>query len=775
MTKKQGKHRNSRNRQTKGSAKPLGMIEFARVSSPLTGLSPAERLEVAQSVAEEARRRFDADFTEVLKGLPSYEPLSMLAYLSFYFLTVESDELPSPPHYPRIMQHHVELLQAMVLSHELNSFAWMPAFPNFVGFLEQLDRAAHAFYVQRMTPQATPELQERHWVQEQMRSHTQSVRNWGYPDQVSRIVAGLFTPLDNRIEEKFGVRVEHLEAMSRRMLAVTGQRVQAHFERLHPIVRAKTVRGVLEAHQRAYPEHVATADGMKRMLEALQLDLPLDRLKELLMDHVNLRLADVYIFSLDDLVAAYPAPVETGKLQAVIHGWTLSFGDLKDKPAEEFFLDNPVWRRPLIRLGDDQYFCPIPGLLQSFVLELMEGLIQDDPKLLSRYQKQRGDYLGAEVERLFIEAFPSAKVYRGSRFHWPDDPTAEYENDLLVVLGSHLIVIEAKAGAVTDPALQGKPKRLESTIRKLLVEPSAQALRFAEFLRQHPGPHQFPTNRTVIHEVDAQEARQIICLGVTLDQVGRVYSRWPALRDAGLVKPDTELVPTLALVDLESIFEVLDGQVQRLHYLIRRGQFERHATYTGGEMDLLALYLDTGFNIGELEFDGSPLMLIGDATRLNPYLMRRTTGATPRRPRLRLTKWWADMVRRVEETQPSHWTNLGVALLDVAYGEQERFEKRFRATRRIVERFWKNPGHEDVIYFGIGPRPHRAVVAGLAVRRLPSAELHDLVSGVADRALEVAAAERGVVIVVDVLLPLYPYLDISYIEGPRTEGSQIPN
>lgn len=764
MAKKRGNRRKGKKQRPQRYPVSSGGVGFVQAVSPSAGSSPIERAALAPSVAEEAGRRFDDDFSALQADLLRYEPLSLLAHLSFYFLTVESDTGPPPPHSPRIMQHHVELLQSLVLRHDVASLAWMPMFPDFVGFLQRLDRACHAFYVRRMTPQDNPEHQERLLMQEQMRSHTQAVRNWGYPDQMWRIVVELFAPLDDRIEAKNGVRVAHLVGMCQRLLAVAGGRIHTHFERLQPVARAKTVPTAIDAHQRAFQNPNSTVEESEQFFAALWPDLTLDHLKESLVGHLNLRLADVYTFGLDDFVAAYSAPVDREKLEVVIAGWSLSFGDLKDRSAEGFFLDNPVWTRPFVRLDDGRYFCPIPGLLQSFCLELMEGLLQKDPDLLRRYQDQRGDYLEAEVERLFTEAFPSARVFRGSRWRRPEEPAIEYENDLLVMVGSHLIVVEAKAGAVTDPALRGSPDRLKREIRKLLVEPSEQARRFANFLRHHPSLHRFPTKRGAFNEVDAGSTRETVCLTVTLDQLGRIYSRWPALRDAGLVKPGAELVPTLALVDLESVFEVLDGQCQRLHYLVRRGELERTAAYVGGELDLLALYLDTGFNIGQFEFDSSPLMLIGDAAKLNPYLMRRATGANPPRPRLRLTPWWRDIARRVEETQPSRWTDLGVVLLSIAYDEQERFEKRFKVTRQIVEEFWRNPGHEDVLYFGTGPEQRRGVVAGFAVRQSPPRDLPDLVDGVADRAMEVVSAQCGVVIVVDVLQPHYPYRAIAFIE-----------
>jgi hypothetical protein len=266
-----------------------------------------------------------------------------------------------------------------------------------------------------------------------------------------------------------------------------------------------------------------------------------------------------------------------------------------------------------------------------------------------------------------------------------------------------------------------------------------------------------------------RSVKEIVCLGVTLDQLGRLYCRWPALRDAGLIDADADLAPTLALVDLESIFEILASQSERLHYLVRRGEFERNANYSGGELDLFAFYLKTGFNIGELEFDDVELMLTLESLDLNPYLNRRITGDDPARPQLRLTAWWRAIVERVEATRPPRWPELAVVLLDAGFEEQELFEERFQQTLASVRDNWMQPGHEDVLYFGYGPEQRRRVLAGLACRRpLPEA-LEEVVAGVAGRAFEVVDAERGAMIVVDVLLPLYPYRAVAFIEPPSQE------
>ena len=769
MSKKRGKRRAGAGRNLNpGQRRPARPAALVAVASPFAGLSPEERAGIAGAVAEEAGRRFDEDFAAVQRGLLAYEPLSLLAHLSFYALTAESDARRPPRGFPDVRQHHAELLQALALRHDRSAFAWMPSFPDLVPFLERLDRAALAFSLRRAAPQPTDEGQRRLWVQEQMRVHTQAVRNWGYPDQTWRIVAELFAPLDDDIEAAAGVRVGHLVAMLRNLLAEVGRRVRRHFERLRPVVEARTARAALDAHLRAYPDPVGTADDLEAVFAALGHSPSLAELKEFLLADLNLRLPEVYALGPGDFAAAYPAAVDPERLAAVVAAWSLSFGDLADGDPEHLFLGNPVWRRPFVRLEDGRSFLPVFGLLQSFCLELAESLVEGIPGLLGRYHDRRALYLEDEVERLFATAFPSARVYRGSLWSPPGDPATVYENDLLVALGSHLVVVEAKAGSVGDPTLRGSPDGLARAVRRLLAEPAEQAQRFAAFLREHPGPHRFATRRGAVNEVDARPARETVCLAVTLDQLGRVYSRWPGLREAGFVGPEAELVPTLSLVDLESVLEVLDGQCQRLHYLVRRGEFERNAAYAGSELDLLAFYLDTGFAVDTAKFDGTRLLLAGEALRLEPYLMRRTTGASPPRPRLRLTKWWRDVLARVEERHPDRWTELALVLLDVPRHEQERFERRFATTRRIVERYWRNPGHEDVVHMGSGPAGRRLAVAGLAVRAPAPWELEGVLAGVADRALEATGAERGAVLVVDVVRQVYPYRAIAYIEPAGT-------
>ena len=62
---------------------------------------------------------------------------------------------------------------------------------------------------------------------------------------------------------------------------------------------------------------------------------------------------------------------------------------------------------------------------------------------------------------------------------------------------------------------------------------------------------------------------------------------------------------------LDLLVNLLGSTSAIVHYLWRRKSFEATANYVADELDLIAYYLKTGFNIGEQESDGTFLMIYG--------------------------------------------------------------------------------------------------------------------------------------------------------------------
>ena len=138
-------------------------------------------------------------------------------------------------------------------------------------------------------------------------------------------------------------------------------------------------------------------------------------------------------------------------------------------------------------------------------------------------------------------------------------------------------------------------------MKELIEDPAGQAFRFIDLLKSKPGPHSFNTNRGEVNAIDRSTIRYYIPLTVTLEQFGSV-SNLKDLVEAGVTeKKPSELASVICLTDLMVIFEVLDLQSEKVHYLGRRREFDAHLRFHGDELDVLALYLGRGFNFEEAE------------------------------------------------------------------------------------------------------------------------------------------------------------------------------
>ena len=519
------------------------------------------------------------------------------------------------------------------------------------------------------------------------------------------------------------------------------------------MVRAKTLEVMVQEYCQAFPDLQSEPDELYRTLRKHHFGV--DQAKLMLISHSDLRLSDIFTLTLDDFVNAYPVTIEAESVRAILTLWSLTFGDLAEQTSEHFFMNNPIWERPLIDLGEDRFFWPIPSIFLSFCTELMVQVIEPFPDLIARHETWRGKYLENEVERLFGSAMPAAKIYRGNQ--WQDVTTGKlFENDLAVLVDTHLIIVEAKSGRMPASARRGAESSLENGIDELVVKASRQANRFAEYLQKNPGIHRFSTRAGRINEIDTSEVREVIRLNITLEPIGMLQTRLPEFQAAGYIPLDVDPVPSLLLTDLQTVFYILETTCEKLHYLRRRAQLEKKADYFADELDLLALYLDTGFNLGDTEANAT-LMLSTLSKTLDPHLMREWTQEDTPKPQHNLTQWWKDIIEYIEERKPPRWTEIGYMLLNVAYKDQVGFERRFAQVQKTVRKHWQMPGHKNNTILLYGPEWRREALVGVAYKEIDSRERNRLMSNTGGYAMEEAPASQALIIGIDVDRPHYPY------------------
>ncbi len=690
---------------------PLEAVPANRINDFLTQFGALH-----QRTYEESLRRLEGD---ILRADPVQLLASLATYLtvrlggSDFEVTLDRGALP----------FHVEFVQALALRRPQTEYDWGPAVRPEVfervldGVLDIAEAWKNSAFA-RVGGASGEQARLRMMAQARIRLHTTAVRNWGFPDQMVRVITDLFGPLDGAIEDALGLRATGLLRMLQSVTALVDERCNALMLPMARVFQAGTVPDLVVAYHRELPGSNDDPSAMAAILR--NLGAGLDETKSLLLTHLTMFYPGIYTLSADDLAACYPGDVDRRALIAAVGAWSHAFGDLAGADPADLFVSNPVWARPFVALEDGTFFCPNAGLLHSFALGMIEGILVEQAKrdkqspLVKRYEKRCARFLESEVEALFRRHFPSARVFAGSQ--WRDAAGAEGENDLLVVLDEHAIVVESKSGKITDEALGGAPRRLKSTVEKLVVDPARQGHRFAALLRDDPAVHRFATDARRTNVVDASEIRRFVVLGVTLELFGLLGLRWPTLAEAGLLPPGVEPTPTLSLVDQEILLDVLPSETRLLHYLTRRADLERRTHIWGDELDLLAHYLHTGFNLGAPEFADDCLIDLSLQSKLIDAVYPLPATERPCDwPGLRLAPLWRQLLADLEGRKPRGWTTVALRLLGVQFPEQRRFAEDL-GTIATKTRRASGPRVVRTTRIKVGPKERRLELVGVAFK-----------------------------------------------------------
>ena len=90
-------------------------------------------------------------------------------------------------------------------------------------------------------------------------------------------------------------------------------------------------------------------------------------------DQRNFRL---FYFDEADFRGLFPDTVATSKITEILASLSIAWGDLKDGNPEHFFLNNPVWTKPFIAVGNSKFFFPV----RQFNPELWTGNARTSPR-----------------------------------------------------------------------------------------------------------------------------------------------------------------------------------------------------------------------------------------------------------------------------------------------------------------------------------------------------------------------------------------------------------
>lgn len=660
-------------------------IEFSTFS-----IEPSEKLQAA--LIEEAKYNV-AEFTNVLELVKNQfhqnDPMGIMASFATYtdFYMVKNDGTYKPL-LKNVQQHHSELLQAVLLTIPSEEWGLDPLTPGVMGTLfEALPKLSDTFFHQRVL--AASKISDKQEIlilslQERIRLHTQAIRNWGYFTEVIKISTELYEPLDSHFTANYGFSITDLIQVMKSVVTEYEHRTNEHFNILQKVLRGENNSQLV----RLYFESVSELDGTPdEMIAALPAGINRKKVLVMLMAHLDLRLSEYSTFKADEIAVLSKRKPEMVK--SILKAISLPPGELVNISPEHLFLGNPIWTAPSISLGES-IFIPMPHIVFSHIHSLVTRLGQE-AGLKKKLERARARYLESKTVEIVKIALPDAIV--SANLKW-QARNKHFETDCLAIIDRMAVIVEAKSHQLCPEGMRGAPKSIKRYIRNVVLKPSIQSNRLEKVIVDAKSGDTIAIATMKSLGIDASKIDHVIRLSVTLDDLWILYSAEGELKQINWIPEEHDLAPTISIADFMCLTDILNCPIHLLHYLSERSFVQKSFQLMGDELDCLGLYLDTGFNLSEVEKHADILEFVGLSNRIDEYYISREAGEKFPKPQIKLSSLYRAIIERLSRKRHEGWTIAGLHLLNSAdYHEQRKIEKKLVKLKRMVRKNYMNPKH----------------------------------------------------------------------------------
>ena len=718
--------------------------------------------------AHQSEKRFETLREEIIVLLKEGDPLSLLSNIAHAALMVGmSDDgriFKSKTEHEILLQYHVELAQAIILSIPKNELDQYPMTSQKIqNIWDKLIEISNAFrdrrYVQIETAHSDV---DRHLIalQERVRLHTQGVRNWGYYTQVLEILRRLYKPLDDHCERLIGLKATELIDVFDKMLRKTEERGGEYRHKLSAAFNQATKKEMIQEYHNQFglPD-----ESSKELLEHTRKQKWSRKdIMAAFMNHSAFFVTGIFLFELDQITGWLDR--DKSEVRRALDGFSFSYGSLSHHDFEHLFLANPIWEKPLIKESESLYFCCLPAVFFGFSFQIFNRIfaMNGDSKII--HEKHRSKFLENEITRTLNDAFSADDIKPNVKWNYDGIP---YESDLLIRIDSHLFIVEAKSGTVSWPALRGASKRMKYHIDELLISPAKQSKRLEEaILKKKSGVEK--DNLEI--DFDVSRIQRIVRLSITLEDFSTIQSNLREIVDSGIFGHDLPIAVAMSLADLQSVFHILESPIEKMHYLLRREEIQNSVKYLADELDLLGLYLRTGFSLGEFEQGQAQLISVGMSSDIDEYFQALDQGIEREKPRRKLTKWFSDIEYRLSGRKPPRWTEAALMVLDTGFDDQKKLEAQFGRICRSLRK--RRPSKGEIINtIGVFPPAWRRTgLACVAFYEDERSKRHAIMESGSMHVFRNSHAERCLVIACDVNGDNYPYATLGVFDRP----SELP-
>jgi hypothetical protein len=366
------------------------------------------------------------------------------------------------------------------------------------------------------------------------------------------------------------------------------------------------------------------------------------------------------------------AEVSLEAAKAFLEAFSMLFGQLET--ADPFpRATHPLQQTPLIRYGEDSYFLAAPNLLAWSVKANFEARLKSETGApWNNYQENRAklvtrkalDYLGAVM--------PRSQQFEELYYEFEDQ---RFELDGLLLFDRYVLLLEAKAGGVSDASRRGGTKALEADLKDLVRDPSRQAERARKFILADDAPT-FKTKDGDTVVIDKSIGHEVVTMALTLDNLAMFTSDMQEIKKLGLLAPDS-ISWTLYLPDLRIITELLPSSSEFWHYFRwRRSLIGLNNVFGTDEVNWLGIYLLQGPGEESLAPESYQLSFSSYTTEMDDYFLHQSgeRSKPAKRPERQIPPRMRALIRDMEDTASPGFTAATELLLDLTIAERKKFE-----------------------------------------------------------------------------------------------------
>lgn len=533
--------------------------------------------------------------------------------------------------------------------------------------------------------------------------HRLAVSSFTYEWQEIATLHELFDPFSEPLREEIGYDGGDAIACAEAMGPLLRERAMERGRRAREF--AAEGRRAIEAIRRGEETNIEIPEEWKTELPKLSREKANRYIDQVSISWMTFGLGVVASFTAAELAAA--AEVETDVAEAFLKSFSVDFGRRAD--AEHWERDpekalggelETMRERPILHDGEGKY---LPSGVDTVFYGIRDRLISalNGTKNWSRFDRHRAKLLETRAIAAIEKGFGADWSYGGVIYRYLDEngDRIEGEADGVIRAGTVLILVEAKAGSLAPSARRTAPKRLEKSLKDLVVAAHEQLGDSYAALVEGKASEVVDAAGKAL-EFDLDGISRVIRVAVSLEDLSPVAPAIWQLQEADLLPADERAPWVVGIHELELICDLRESPGQLLHYVLRRQRSVRQHVWAMDEMDFFMRYLDDGLYFeDELVNEKTEISLQSHTDPLDAYLYGEQ-GKRPRakRPKQRMKSATRSLLSQIADTGSEAAIEAQAMILEMNDEGRERISAGLRQMAKKTQRDGKP--HDMTLVFG---------------------------------------------------------------------------